>query len=89
MLQNDTGSALVFGSFLFMLYREGFNGWVYIALIMIISLFIFSFLLEPTALLIVLILVCVVGEGMTNGNWRSKAIYLAGLALGSTLIYTV
>lgn len=89
MLQNDTGSALVFGSFLFMLYREGFNGWVYIALIMIISLFIFSFLLEPTALLIVLILVCVVGEGMTNGNWRSKATYLAGLALGSTLIYTV
>ena len=89
MLQNYTGSALVFGSFLFMLYREGFNGWVYIALIMIISLFIFSFLLEPTALLIVLILVCVVGEGMTNGNWRSKAIYLAGLALGSTLIYTV
>lgn len=89
MLQNDTGSALVFGSFLFMLYREGFNGWVYIALIMIISLFIFSFLLEPTALLIVLILVCVAGEGMTNGNWRSKAIYLAGLALGSTLIYTV
>lgn len=89
MLQNDTGSALVFGSFLFMLYREGFNGWVYVALLMIISLFIFSFLLEPTALLIVLILVCVVGEGMTNGNWRSKAIYLAGLALGSTLIYTV
>lgn len=89
MLQNDTGSALVFGSFLFMLYREGFNGWVYVALIMIISLFIFSFLLEPTALLIVLILVCVVGEGMTNGNWKSKAIYLAGLALGSTLIYIV
>lgn len=89
MLQNDTGSALVFGSFLFMLYREGFNGWVYVALLMIISLFIFSFLLEPTALLIVLILVCVVGEGMTNGNWKSKAIYLAGLALGSTLIYTV
>ena len=26
MLQNDTGSALVYGSFLFMLFREGFNG---------------------------------------------------------------
>ena len=33
MLQNDTGSALVYGSFLFMLYREGFNRWVYVALI--------------------------------------------------------
>ena len=31
ILQNDTGSALVYGSFLFMFYREGFNGWVYVA----------------------------------------------------------
>ena len=38
-------------------------------------------------LLIVLILVCVAGEATTNGLWRSKAIYLAGLALGAILIY--
>lgn len=48
MLQNDTGSALVYGSFLFMLFREGFNGWVYVALFLVISLFVLSFLLEPT-----------------------------------------
>ena len=83
MLQNDTGSALVYGSFLFMLFREGFNGWVYVALFLVISLFVLSFLLEPTMLLIVLILVCVAGEAATNGLWRSKAIYLAGLALGA------
>ena len=87
ILQNDTGSALVYGSFLFMFYREGFNSWVYVALLMVISLFIFSFLLDPVMLLIVLILVCVVGEGVTNGNWRGKVIYLAGLALGSILLY--
>lgn len=87
ILQNDTGSALVYGSFLFMFYREGFNGWVYVALIMIISLFVFSFLLEPVTLLIVLILVCAIGEGVSNGNWKSKVIYLAGLALGSILLY--
>ena len=87
MLQNDTGSALVYGSFLFMLFREGFNGWVYVALFLVISLFVLSFLLEPTMLLIVLILVCVAGEAATNGLWRSKAIYLAGLALGAILIY--
>ena len=72
MLQNDTGSALVYGSFLFMLYREGFNGWVYIALLMTVSLFVFSFLLDPVMLLIVLIVVCVAGEGIINGDWRSK-----------------
>ncbi len=87
MLQNDTGSALVYGSFLFMLYREGFNGWVYIALLMTVSLFVFSFLLDPVMLLIVLIVVCVAGEGIINGDWRSKIIYLAGLALGSILLY--
>ena len=87
ILQNDTGSALVYGSFLFMFYREGFNGWVYVALIMIISLFVFSFLLEPVTLLIVLILVCAIGEGVSNGNWKSKVTYLAGLALGSILLY--
>ena len=87
MLQNDTGSALVYGSFLFMLYREGFNGWVYVALIMTVSLFVFSFLLDPVMLLIVLILVCVVGEGITNGDWRGKIIYLSGLALGSIVLY--
>ena len=71
MLQNDTGSALVYGSFLFMFYREGFNRWVYVVLIMVVSLFVFSFLLDPAALLIVLLLVCVISEGLTNGYWLS------------------
>lgn len=86
-LQNDTGSALVFGAFMFMLYREGFNGWVYIAIIMVVTLFILSFLLEPVILLIALIVVCTIGEGIMNGLWRQKAIFLAGVALGSLIIF--
>ena len=87
--QNDTGSALVAGAFLFMLYREGFNRWVYVALIMIVSLFVFSFLFDPTALLILLIVVCVLGEGIVNGLWRSKLIYFSMLALGSIVVYVL
>lgn len=87
LLQNDTGSALVYGSFLFMFYREGLNGWIYVALIMVILLFVFSFLLEPVTLLVVLLLVCVVGEGISNGYWRSKVIYVAGVTLTTLLIY--
>lgn len=87
ILQNDTGSALVYGSFLFMLYREGFNRWVYVSLIMVISLFVFSFLLEPAALLFLMLLVCVAGEGITNGDWRAKVIYLAGVVLATLLLY--
>ena len=87
MLQNDTGSALVYGAFLFVLYREGFNRWVYVAAIMLVMLFIFSFLLTPETLLVVLLLVCVIGEGIANGRWRLKLIYLAGVSLGVILLY--
>lgn len=87
ILQNDTGSALVYGAFLLVLFREGFNGWVYVALIMVILLFILSFLLEPVPLLVALILVCVVGEVVTNGGWRKSIIYLAGLTLSTIFIY--
>lgn len=87
MLQNDTGSALVYGAFFFMLYREGFNSWFYVSVFMMLALFLLSFWLEPVSLLILLLLVCVVGEGWINGRWKSKMIYLAGVLLGAFGIY--
>ena len=87
LLQNDTGSALAYGAFLITLYREGFNRWFFIALIMLMLLFIFSFLLTPDTLLILLIFACVVGEGIVNGYWRMKLIYLAAIILVTILIY--
>ena len=88
-LQNDTGSAVVYGSFLFMLYREGLNRWVYIILGMVLLLFIGSFWLTPTALLILIILCCVGGNLLQTGELRQSAIYLAGLALCSLLFFLV
>lgn len=87
IFQNDTGSALVYGAFLFVLYREGFSGWVYLGLLIALMLFIFSFLFTPVTLLILLIMVCIVAEGFVNGRWRDKIIFLSGLALGSIILY--
>lgn len=87
LLQNDTGSALVYGSFLLMLYREGLNGWIYVILAMVIGLFVGSFLLNPPALLAALVLVCTLGEGVMHGRWRDKIGYLAAVALGTLVIY--
>ena len=42
VLQNDTGSGIVLGSFLFVLYREGLNKWLCIPVLLIAALFIFS-----------------------------------------------
>ncbi len=87
--QNDTGSAIVYGAFFFMLYREGFNGWIYVALFLMVSLFILSFLLTPLMLAIVMIVVCVLAEGFSNGHWKAKIIYLSGVALGSIVLYSL
>ncbi|MDE5637747.1 MAG: rod shape-determining protein RodA, partial [Alistipes sp.] len=87
ILQNDTGSGIVLGSFLFVLYREGLNNWLCIPVLLIAALFIFSFLLTPMTMLVILILVCTVSEAMMNGQWRTRIVYLASLALGSILLY--
>lgn len=34
-----------------------------------------------------LILVCTLSEAMMNGQWRSRMVYLAALALGTLLLY--
>lgn len=86
ILQNDTGSGIVLGSFLFVLYREGLNKWLCIPVLLIAALFIVSFLLSPMTLLVSLILVCTLSEAMMNGLWRSRIIYLAALALGSIVL---
>ena len=86
ILQNDTGSGVVLGSFLFVLYREGLNKWLSIPVLLIAALFIVSFLLSPMTLLVTLILVCTLSEAMMNGMWRSRIIFLAVLALASILL---
>jgi hypothetical protein len=86
ILQNDTGSGIVLGAFLFVLYREGLNKWLCIPILLIAALFIVSFLLTPMTLLVLLILICVVSEAMMNGRWRSRIVYLASLALSAIVL---
>lgn len=86
VLQNDTGSGIVLGSFLFVLYREGLNKWLCIPVLLVAALFICSFLLSPMTLLVALILICTLSEAMMNGHWRASIVYLASLALASVVV---
>ena len=89
LLQNDTGSAMVYCSFLLMLYREGLNPWVYYAIFLIVGLFVGSFLLSPTALLWGLIILFVVSQLLSNRNPKESAIYVAGVGLLSLTLYAL
>jgi rod shape determining protein RodA len=85
MLQPDTGSALVFLSFMFPLYREGLSGYWLLVFLGMIILFIADFLL-PIALLIVLILL-VGGFFLYQNRRRQKMIYSIGLATIVAIAY--
>lgn len=56
LLQNDTGSALVYSAFLFVLYREGLSGMVLFFTLLIVLLFIFSLILSNLLMVILIVI---------------------------------
>lgn len=87
ILQNDTGSALVYAAFLFMFYREGLYSWIYWLLTFSIALFIGSFLLNELSLLILMLAVCLLGEVLRSRRWRSRLSYVGLVGLLSMVVY--
>ncbi|MDR2894694.1 MAG: rod shape-determining protein RodA [Alistipes sp.] len=86
-LQHDVGSAVVYGSFLFMLYREGLNRWVYVVLGTVLTLFFGSFWVTDTGMLMLILAGCAAGFGLMYGNLRAPVIYLAAVGLTSIAVW--
>jgi rod shape determining protein RodA len=57
---NETGSALVFGSFLILLYREGLQAEFPVLFISTVTLFVLSLILPPLHILIILLVLAVI-----------------------------
>jgi rod shape determining protein RodA len=76
-LQNDTGSALVFGVFLLVLYREGLNGIVLFFTFLIVLVFILTMLVDPYITIWVLTLT----SFLVYYLWRRK-VKLTLIAVG-------
>lgn len=51
LMQNDTGSALVYGAFLFVLYREGLSGNFLMAGVAVVVVFIITLLFDPKTMM--------------------------------------
>lgn len=77
LLQNDTGSALVFAAFFIILYREGFGKALYLLFAFFVVLAIASFFIEPLGLLVVILLSMILMEALLSRNWRAAVRYTA------------
>ncbi len=83
-LQNDTGSALVFFAFIFMLYREGLNKVLFITSFAIVVLFILALVTNIEILLIISIILGIVGFLLNNNiSYQSQIVFYTSLALSA------
>ena len=74
ILQNDTGSALVFAVFVFVFYREGLNGMVLFWGFAAAALFILALLLDQFKLLLFLLSISVAAFGVLRQNIKEPLI---------------
>ncbi len=81
LLQNDTGSALVYFAFMLMLFRERLNVWIYVVAGFVVVLFIVSFWIEPAILVIALLVACTLLQWLQNRNLKESVRFLAIYAL--------
>ena len=79
ILQNDTGSGLVLGSFLFVMYREGLTKYLYFPAIFTVALFICSFIFTPESIFITLLLLFTGYTLLKTGAVKEHICFLAAL----------
>ena len=78
--QNDTGSALVYGSFIFVLYREGLPSWVLLVILLTIGAFVTTIIYNPFVVSVIVILISFVSYWVVNKD-------LAGTAKGIGMVF--
>ena len=76
LLQNDTGSALVFCTFIFVMFREGLNNILFVAAFALIFLFILALIVNISLLMLIVGLLCVIGLIVVCGRNKFTRIVL-------------
>ncbi|MDR0981707.1 MAG: rod shape-determining protein RodA [Culturomica sp.] len=87
LLQNDTGSALVFCSFLLVFYREGMHGSILLLFFCTVLLFIFTLLYSPMTVLLMIIL-GTLGSFLYYRHSRQE-LFTVILALSATFLFGI
>ena len=88
-VQNDTGSALVFFAFVFVMFREGLNRALFITSFALIALFIMALVTNLEVLLIIITVAGVIGFLLSNNRGIINQIVLYTFLLFVTLSIVV
>ena len=86
VLQNDTGSGLVLGAFLFVLYREGLTKYVYFPILFTVVLFIAAMMFSKVVIFIVLLVLFVAFSAVRVREIAGHVRFLAAVLLVALLL---
>ena len=79
VLQNDTGSGLVLGAFLFVMYREGLSKYLYFPVIFTIVLFLAALVLQPEIIFLALLVMFTIYSILKSGELEGHVRFLFGV----------
>lgn len=86
VLQNDTGSGLVLGAFIFVLFREGLTKYIYFPVLFTIFLFVVSLIFEPVVIFTVLVVLFTLYSMLHHGEIQGHVVFLCSILLAAMLI---
>jgi rod shape determining protein RodA len=89
LAQNDTGSALVFLSFVLVLYREGLPGFLLLLGFIVSLLFVLTLLVKPLTLIIVMFGICVFLYIFIIRAKQLVILMVGGLIIASAFVFSV
>ena len=87
LLQNDTGSAMVLVAFVLVLFREGMPGWVLIAGVFMVVLFITTLIFDLPIIAIALLIIAFLLYGFSTKRWPDGVKALVLTLIMSLLMY--
>ena len=87
LLQPDTGSAIIYVAFIFVLYREGLSGIFLWLILLIIILFVFSLLINISYIFIALLILSIIIFYLSRKNLKETALAIVIILSTFALLY--
>ena len=89
IIQGDTGTALVFGGFVIVLYREGLHPSIIVIGLIAIALFVLTLIFEQTTLIIAIVVLGVLVILIGKKKWQRIVTVIAGMLIVIGVVWSV
>jgi len=89
LLQNDTGSALVYAVFILVLFREGLTGNILLIGVVVAILFVFSLLVEKIYIIAFLVFIAVLLFYLMKRTSKNIIVLVSLLVIATGFVYSV